>query len=769
MEAKKKKMKSVSKRGVLFRTMFLLAVCGIAAFVVLAMRLYEVQIVNHNYFHARALRNQLRHSTLSASRGTVFDANGTILAMSAAVENVFISPLEILLENQDVQLIADGLSAILGVDREMIIERASRTSSQYQIIKLKANDEQARQVREFISEHRLRGVHLEPNSRRYFPHDSLAGQILGFVGTENIGLDGLELRYNHYLTGVSGRKVRMTSARGTALSFREFEDTFYAQDGYNITLTIDASIQYFVEKHLAAAIDQYRVLNGAICIAMNARTGAILAMASYPNFDPNNFLELSERELERLSSIEDEEEFSAAFRDAQFRQWRNRALTDTYEPGSVFKIITHAMALEENIATLDTTFTCNARIDVLGRVDRDNNPIPMRCWLRTGHGTLTLDEAMQRSCNVVCVELAVRLGARTFYEYIEAFGLMDRTGLDNASEARSIWWEESLFFNRHNHSQLAAASIGQTFTITPIQMITAVAAAVNGGYLMQPFLVQEISDSSGNIVRVNEPTVVRQVVSAGTSAAMRTMLENVVESGTGRNAQVKGYRIGGKTGTSENVVQIALSGDGAQKDLTASFVGVAPADNPEIVILLLLDTPSHSTGLSVTGGAMAAPVVGKMLADILPLALGIMPQYSEEDLQDINVYMPRITDRYINNAVGILMNLGLEHRVIGEGDTVTAQLPAANAQVAPGTMVVLYAGEEAPEEYVTVPNMFGMTFEGARRSLENNGLFIRTTGVPKSDRRAEVSVQSIPAGREVRYGTVIEVTLIDKEIIEIRH
>ncbi|MCL2366582.1 MAG: penicillin-binding transpeptidase domain-containing protein [Oscillospiraceae bacterium] len=753
----------------MLRTVFLLAICGIAAFAVLAARLYDVQITNHSYFQARALRGQLNHSTLVASRGTIYDANGNILAVSAAVETVFISPLEMALEEQDIGLIATGLSAILDVDRDMIVQRASRTHSQYQVIKHQVEYEQAALVRAFIREHRIRGVHFEPGFRRYFPNDYLASQIIGFVGAEHTGLDGVEMRYENILSGVSGRRVRMTSARGTALSFRDFEDTFEAQHGYNVHLTIDSTIQYFVEKHLTAAIDQYRVLNGAICIAMNARTGEILAMASYPNFNPNEFLRISDRDMERITAIEDEDERREALRDAQFRQWRNRALTDTYEPGSVFKIITKAMAIEENIADLDTVFECHGRISVLGRVDRNRDPLPLNCWRRWGHGSQTLDEAMQNSCNVVCVELALRLGATRFYDYIEAFGLFERSGLDNASESRSLWWDRPTFLNRHNHSQLAAASIGQTFTITPIQMISAVSATINGGYLMQPLLVSHITDRDGNIVSANEPTVIRQVVSAGTSEAMRIMLENVVVNGTGQNAQVRGYRVGGKTGTSENVVQIVTAGDGALKDLTPSFVGFAPADDPEIVILLMLDTPCHSTGLPIFGGSMAAPVVANMFADILPLAMGIMPQYTEEELQDLSVYVPRVTERYVSGAVGSLMGVRLEHTVVGDGQMVSAQFPAPNMRIAPGSTVILITDAEVPDEDVSVPDLSGMTFEGARRALESRGLFIRTTGVPQSDIRARVSVQSVQAGDEVPFGSVIEVTLIDRDIVEQMH
>jgi len=769
MGKKKKKTGRSSRVGLFARTLFLLAVCGIAAFVVLAVRLYDVQIVNHNYFHARALSTQLSQSTITASRGTIFDASGNVMAISAPVENVFISPLEMARENQDVRLIADGLSSILGVDREVILQRASRTNSQYQIIKTQVEAEQAQQVRDFIREHRLRGIHFEPNFRRHFPNNSLAGQIVGFVGTEHTGLNGLELRYEDYLTGVSGRRVRLTSARGNDMSFVGFDDFFDAQDGHDITLTIDLSVQYFLEKHLVAAIEQYRVRGGATAIAMNARTGAIMAMASYPNFDPNYFTQVSQREQMRLDEIEDEEEFANALREAQFRMWQNRALTDTYEPGSVFKVVSLAMAMEENLASLDTVFNCHGSMNVLGRVDRSRNPLPFRCMVRTGHGTLTLCQAMQRSCNIVTADLAVRLGARTFYDYIEAFGLFGRTDLGSLQEAQSHWWNENVFFNRHNHSQLVAASIGQTFAITPLQMITAATATINGGYLMQPFLVHQIHDSEGNLIRENEPEVIRQVISERTSADMRTMLENTVLHGTGRNAQVQGFRVGGKTGTSEDVVQLALTYEGARGDVTVSFVGFAPVEDPEIVILVILEAPCRATGLSATGGGMAAPVVGSMLADILPISLGITPQYTEEQLQDLSVYVPRVAERPLFEATNALRNLRLDHEVIGSGERVIAQLPQPNARVSSGTTVRLFTDSEVPDHEVTVPSLSGMTFEGARRTLANRGLFIRTTGVPPSAARAEVSVQAVPEGQQVAYGSVIEVTLIDMAIADMLH
>jgi len=753
-------------RALLVRTLFLLAVCGVAAFGVLAARLYDVQIVNSSYYESRTLSSQLRETTIEARRGTIYDVNGKILAMSGPVENVFISPLEIVLEEQDVRFIAEGLSYILGVDYGGILEKAGRSSSQYQIIKNSVSSDEAERVREFIRDHRLRGIHFEPASQRYYPNDNLASQVLGFVGTDNIGLDGIEKRFDSQLTGVSGRMIRLTNARGTDLLLAGFGDHYDAKDGNDITLTLNMSVQYYIEKHLAQAIVDYDILGGAMCIAMNPKTGEILAIANYPNYNPNDFLKISDAEMGRVSMIEDEEEMMEAYRNAQFRQWRNQSLADSYEPGSVFKILTFAMALEENKADVDSVFYCSGiiELDVFGEVSE------RRCWRRWGHNDMSLSAAMYNSCNIACINLGLRVGSRTFYKYVEAFGMFDRTGLDNSVEGRSLWWDESVFFDRNNPSQLASASFGQTFKITPIQMITAAAATVNGGYLMQPHIVKQITDSDGNIIEATEPTVLRQVVSSETSATMRMILEDVVSVGTGKNAQVRGYRIGGKTGTSENTEQLALrdENDTSNKDYIASFLGFAPADDPEIMILLLLDTPSHETGIYISGGSIAAPVVGRMFEDILPMSLGIMPEYEADDLADINLHVPRVAGFSLDDAISILESQGYEYTVIGEGSSVTSQLPLRNAFVASGTRVKIYTDEEVPRHPVVIPALSGMTYNQARQALEERGLFIRTGGAPKSDSAALVSVQSIPAGREVQYGSIVEVTLLNAQVVEQR-
>ncbi|MCL2425683.1 MAG: penicillin-binding transpeptidase domain-containing protein [Oscillospiraceae bacterium] len=753
-------------RALLFRTLFLLAVCGIVAFVILAVRLYDVQITNNSYFQSRTLSAQLRETSLAYSRGTIYDINGRILAMSGPVENVFISPLELELHEQDVRFIAEGLSYILGVDFGMVVERAGRSSSQYQIIKRRVEKAEADRVREFIREHSLRGVHFEPATQRYYPNDTLASHVIGFVGTENTGLDGIEHRLDAHLTGVSGRMIRLTNARGSELMFAGFGDYLRARDGNDITLTLNMSVQYYVEKHLAQAIIDFDVQGGAVAIAINPNTGEILAMANYPNFDPNNFLQLSEREMERLNYIEDEYEFIEEYRAAQFRQWRNQSIADSYEPGSVFKVLTYAMALEENVAQFDSVFHCTGMIEV----QTPTGVSERRCPRRWGHGSQTLNESMYSSCNIACIELALRVGARTFYSYVDAFGLFDRTGFNNAVEGRSLWWDESVFFDRNNQTQIASASIGQTFQITPIQMITAASATINGGYLMEPFIISQITDSGGNIVEATEPTIVRQVISGETSAAMRTMLEGVVIHGTGRNAQVAGYRIGGKTGTSENILQLAArdEDDDSPKDYIVSFFGFAPADDPEIAILLLLDRPSHYTGIYISGGSMAAPVVGRMLEDILPMSLGIMPQLSETDLAIMNMHVPRIAGWSVEDAIIVLEGQGFNYTVVGEGSAVVGQLPVRNALVVSGTTIMLFTESEPPSYQVEMPNLIGMSYQEAKQVLEQRGLFIRTGGAPRTDGNALVSVQSIPQDQEVLYGSVIEVTLINSQIIERR-
>ncbi len=754
-------------RMMLRRTLFLLSVCGIAAFFVLAARLYQIQIVQHDEYEAAAIAQQVRETTVSAARGTIYDRNGVVLAMSAGVDTVYISPAEIERYGEDKEAIARGLSEILGVDYETILKKAGNTNSWYEVVARKVEEDVAEQVRQFKSDGGYVGIKIESDTKRYYPNGSLAAHVIGFVGLDNTGLGGIESRYDSVLSGESGYVMRSTTAAGTDMLYSSYEDYVDARDGDSISLTIDAVIQNYVEKHLTQAVEDYDIQNGAAAICMEVDTGAILSMVSLGNFDLNYYQTISaEAQAEISSTAQSEEEYDELYALAQQQQWRNKAISDTYEPGSTFKIITLAMALEEGVVSENSSFFCGGSMNVLGR------GTPLKCWKYGGHGPQTLTQAVQHSCNVAFVNIGQLVGEEKFYEYAEGFGFIDRTadssqqltaktGIDLGGESGSIWWSEDVFCNLENLSQLAAASFGQTFNITPIQLITAVSACVNGGNLMKPYLVQSVEDSDGNIISQTEPELVRQVISEETSASVRAILEQVVgdqKEGTGHNAYVAGYRIGGKTGTSTKTTK-EISGE---KEYIVSFIGFAPADDPQIAILVLLDDPSSESGIYISGGQMAAPVVGKMMADILPY-LGVEPEYSDSELAAADRTVPEVSGMSLTEARSALTEAGLNCRVIGEGDTVTDQLPRAGAVIASGSEVLLYAGQSPSPAEETMPDLRGLSYEAAKQALGSLGLYV-TAGNGVTDAQIQlVSGQSIAPGQSVEHGTVIEVTLYENE------
>lgn len=752
-------------RMMLRRTLFLLSVCGAAAFVVLAARLYYLQIVRHDELEARAIAQQVRETTVSAPRGTIYDAKGEVLAMSAGVDTIYLSPAEIAQNNEDAGAIAAGLAEILGLDYDAVYAKTQNTRSWYEVVARKVEEDVATAVREFKEEGGYTGIKLEADTKRYYPNGSLAAHVIGFVGTDNTGLGGIEAKYDKVLSGTNGYVMRSTTAAGTDMLYTSWEDYFDAVPGSDMVLTIDAGIQYYVEKHLAQAVEDYDIQNGAAAICMEVDTGAILAMASLGNFDLNDYQTISGEAMAEIdaaaSSDAERAELIAA---AQQLQWRNKAISDTYEPGSTFKIITLAMALEEGVVDMNSSFYCGGSTSVLGR----NTPV--RCWKSGGHGSQTLTQAVQHSCNVAFVNIGQRIGEERFYDYAEAFGFFERTGdssaqltgttgIDLGGESGSIWWSEDVFCNPENLSQLAAASFGQTFNITPLQLITAVSACVNGGYLMQPYLVQSTTSPDGTVTE-HDSTPVRQVISEETSAKVRQILEQVVgdsTEGTGRNAYVAGYRIGGKTGTSTKTTE-EIAGN---KEYIVSFIGFAPADDPQIALLVLLDNPSSESGIYVSGGQMAAPVVGKMMADILPY-LGLEPEYSDSELQTMDRAVPDVMGLSIAEAQSKLAESGLSCRVIGSGGAVTSQLPAANSVIASGSEVLLYA-DAAPTGGGSVPNLNGMTYSQAREALAAMGLFIGSdSSVTDADNQL-VSGQDIRAGTSAQAGTVITVTLYEND------
>lgn len=754
-------------RMMLRRTLFLMSVCGIAAFLALGARLCQIQIFQHDEYEAAAIAQQVRETTVSAARGTIYDRNGAILAISAGVDTVYISPAEIERNNEDKEAIARGLAEILDADYETILKKAGNTKSWYEVVARKVEAETAELVRKFKAEGGYVGIKIESDTKRYYPNGSLASHVIGFVGLDNTGLGGIESRYDSLLSGENGYVMRSTTAAGTDMLYQSYEDYVDAHNGDSLTLTIDAVIQSYVEKHLAQAVEDYDIQNGAAAICMEVDTGAILSMVSLGNFDLNDYQTISaEAEAEISAAAQSEEEYDELYALAQQQQWRNKAISDTYEPGSTFKIITLAMALEEGVVNENSGFYCGGSMNVPGRGS------PLKCWKYGGHGPQSLTQAVQHSCNVAFVNIGQLVGEEKFYEYAEGFGFIERTadtsqqltaktGIDLGGESGSIWWSEDVFCNPENLSQLAAASFGQTFNITPIQLITAVSACVNGGRLMQPHLVRSVEDPQGNLVSQTEPQVVRQVVSEETSASVRRILEQVVSDqteGTGHNAYVAGYRIGGKTGTSTKTTK-EISGE---KEYIVSFIGFAPADDPEVAILVLLDDPSSESGIYISGGQMAAPVVGKMMADILPY-LGYEPEYTDSELAAADKAVPELTGMSITQAKSALSESGLGCRVIGEGDTVTDQLPRAGAVIAAGSEVLLYAGQNPAPTTETMPDLRGLSYEAARQRLGELGLYLTAENGVTDPAAQLVSAQSTAPGEELAHGSVVGVTLYENE------
>jgi stage V sporulation protein D (sporulation-specific penicillin-binding protein) len=754
-------------KPMLRRTLFLMAVCGIVAFIVLAARLFKLQIVDHDYYEGLALSQQVRETSSTASRGTIYDTNMNVLAMSANVENVFISPAEIAKNKEDPTVIAKGLSQILGLDYADILEKTKNTDSWYVVVARKVEDDVADQVREFKKSNNLTGVHLEAATKRYYPYGSLACHVIGFTGSDGSGLGGIEYQYNSVLTGTAGRTVRATTAAGTDLMFTQFEDNYSSENGYNAVTTIDTTIQHYVEKHLEQAVKDYDIQNGAGAIAMNVKTGAILAMASLGNFDLNDYLAVGKDVDDKANAADDETQKEQIISEAQQKQWRNKCLSDTYEPGSTFKIITLSMALNEGVVNENSTFYCGGSIKVAGDTEA------RKCWKTAGHGSQTLTQAAQHSCNVAFIQIGQLVGEQKFYKYCDAFGLLNEstnpdanltatTGIDLTGESGSIWWSQNTFCDPQNKSQLAAASFGQTFNITPLQLITAVSACVNGGYLMKPYVVRELTDSSGNVVYSREPTVVRQVISESTSKEVCKILEQVVGDpvqGTGKNAYVAGYRIGGKTGTSEKVTKLATTG---VHDYIVSFIGFAPADDPQIAILVFLDSPSQSSGIYISGGQMAAPTVGAMFEDILPY-MGVEPEYTDAEKKNQDRSVPSVAGMTVEEAEKTLKGDNFTCRVIGSGTKVTDQLPSAHAVVAAGSQIIIYADTKPSDSQETMIDLSNLTYATARDRLSYYGLYISTSSSVSNPSSQKVATQSVAVGTEVKHGTVINVTLTNND------
>lgn len=751
-----------ANRLILRRTLALMVMFGVVSFSVLLWKLWQIQIVNHEFYEEKAIEQQTRDVTVSANRGTIYDCDGNILAISATVQNVILSPRDVLANDLDKNLIADGLSEILELDREKVMKRLEKTNSAWEMVASKVEEEKAAEVRQFILDNRLSsGLYLTPDTKRYYPYSSLASQVIGFVNSENHGAYGLEAIYENNLAGQSGRVITAKNASGAEM-LSNYENYIDAVDGYDLHLTLNATIQYYAERILQEGINTFEVRNGGFCIVMNPSNGAIYAMASYPEYDLNNPRAVSDETIsEKLKSMKDdpnvsEEDYLKALGDAQFEQWRSKAVNDTYEPGSTFKSLVLAAALEEGVVNENTSFYCTGSVQVGGYT--------IKCHKRTGHGSENLRQAVMNSCNPAFIAIGQKLGAEKFYQYLEDYGLKSTTGIDMQGEGKGNIWNKDFFLSKEGISSLATASFGQRLNVTPIQLITAAASVINGGHLMEPYVLQSVTDESGNTVSYHDPVEVRKVISETTSETVRSILESVVgDGGTGKNAYVAGYRIGGKTGTSETLVK---------DEFIVSFLGFAPADNPQVIVLLGYDSPTPSSpgsnytagGYYISGGNMAAPMAGRLIADILDY-MGVEKQYTQEELSGADTLVPKVTGVPLEEAQRLLKNSGLAWRVVGDGSSVTDQIPAQGASIPKNSQVVLYLGSEKPTELSTVPDVTGRSPEDALAMLQKAGLYLRASGALKYYTSDTIAAnQSIQAGTQVEQGTVIEVGFIDNQV-----
>ena len=784
-----------SKRAILHRTLALMAVCGVVMFIPLIWKLWDIAIVHSGEYQARANQQQLLDYEVSAQRGNIYDRNGNVMAMSATVYSLILSPkglvesvptkdedgapLDVEVRGAKIsarqdQMVEELMALFPALDRERVIKQVHNTKNAYWEVKTKIEEEEAETLRAYIAEHECSAyLYLIPGTQRYYPYSSLAAQALGFVNA-NGGAYGIEAVYNDVLEGTAGRVVTTRTAGGTA-RYNSYAQYIDAVDGYDITLTIDATIQSYLEKTLEEGIKDFEVQDGAFAIAMNPKTAAIYGIASSPDFDPNRYSQIINEELlsqldgdtaaifeklkanntENLTDSELMQKAEAqAYSDAVNTQWRSKAIDSRYEPGSVFKAIVLAAALEEGVVNENDHFYCSGSVTVPGY------PKPISCSNHRGHKDQDLAKAVANSCNPAFIEIGSRLGKDKFYDYFEAFGMLENTGIDLPGEASlkgAIWSREEM-----SNVDLAVASFGQRFEITPLQMICGFSAVINGGNLLKPYVVQTVSAKDGTVIQNTQPEVVRQVISQQTSQRAADILEQVVATGSGNNGYVAGYRIGGKTGTSE--VKTA-----DQDHYIVSFMGYAPADDPQVIVLLAYDHPKvESPGSNyganhvyISGGNMAAKKAGPLIAQILDY-LGIEKTYSTEEAAAADVSMPKVTGLTVPKAEDDLSRQNLRFRTIGEGNTISRQIPAAGTKIPGGSTVILYLGDAAPESSGTVPDVTGMTYENAKNTLEKAGFFMKASGVSVYyGNTTTAEKQSIAGGETAAVGTVVTVNFFN--------
>lgn len=746
---------------------------GFLMFLPVAARLYALMVRDFDYYSAKALNNQTRSTAAASDRGLIYDRNMNILASSQGVEHVYLDPNELKQSKADLQSVAEFLAPLVDRDAGWIVEQGSDIRRRYKQVGARVSLETAQRIRDYMKKQGISGIHLEPAALRTYPFGSLASQVIGFTNSSGEGCEGIEAAYDRFLSGKPGKVVTTKGNNEMDMPY-SYENFTASHPGCSVILTLDTTVQACLEKQLQAAIDRYDVQNGAFGLVMNCKTGEILAMATLGGFDPNDYQQIYDPETNRALQAQKESyaqfpvdspeyakearAYEEALTRARLKQWRNRVLSDGYEPGSTFKVLTMAAALDCGAIDLDTSFYCRGAEQIPGRSQL------LHCWRAAGHGAEKTPQALQNSCNLAFAHIALKLGGERFYQYIKTFGILEKTGIDLSGESKGVFFEKALVTNtdKWGTASLTSGSFGQTFKITPLQLVRAIASVVNGGMLLEPYLVSEVVDARGNTVLKQEPTVVRQTISPETSKTMRQLIRSVVTEGTAKNANVEGFSVGGKTGTSEKIDVFDENGHRVL-DKIVSFVGVAPMEDPEYIVLAALDTPSRSTGIYISGGVMAAPTVGAIMADILPY-LGVSRNYTPEELPGQQILIPDLTGLSKKEAEKCLKESGLFAAFRGEGPQVLGQIPAAGQTLPGESQVLVYL--ESPEEpgTVTVPDFLGKNKAQAAAQAGPLGLYILPTGNPEAGGAVTVIAQEPEPGARVERGSTITLRFADQKI-----
>lgn len=735
-----KEPKAAQNRGMRVRTRLIAGFFALGCFGTLIARLWKLQVIDYDFYATKAAGQQLKDSVVPAARGDIVDCNGTALAVSATCWTVRAVPRE--MADEDVEPASEALAKILELEQEDVYEKLNDRTSNDKLLRRRVSKEMADEVRSVCAENGWDGILLLEDTKRWYPEGDFAASLLGFTNVDNQGVSGLELEYDEQLTGQNGVVLSAKNAWGYTMP-TDYDTYIAPVQGNTLHLTVDANIQHYLENYLSYAVKEHNVAARGVGIVMEVDTGRILAISTKPDYDPNEPRVIQDETVRAQVEALEGDAQTEARQLAQQTQWRNKAISDLYEPGSVFKLITAAAALDAGVVTPNTSFYCGKSYNVSG--------IAFHCANYKSHGAQSLAQALQNSCNQSFIQIGQLLGKEAFCDYFAEFGLREATGIDLPAEPKK---SEFYTADRMGPVELASCAFGQSSKITPIQMITAVSAIVNGGNLMQPYVVEQITDVEGDVVEQTEPTVKRRVISEETSAQMREMMESVVTLGGGKNAYVAGYRVGGKSGTSQ---KLDSEDDKAR---IASFVGVAPIDDPKIAVLIILDEPhSFTTG----GGALSAPVVAKVIEDTLEY-YNVPRQYTEEEQEKRLAEIPQVQEKNVENATELLQQAGFAAKVLGNGETVCSQYPQEGEILPRGSTVLLYT-EEEQEVTTVVPSVSGMTVEQAQATLSAAGLNLKADGPLEGDGVVAVQ-QDAKEGECLPQGSLVTVTFCDLNLPE---